>query len=192
MSYLGEVEAAVRTIVEAGNRSLVLLQCTSSYPAAPKDVNLRAMDTLARAFGFPVGYSDHTEGIEIAIAAAALGAHVLEKHFTLDKALPGPDHRASITPDELTRLVAAIRKVEAALGTGLKIPAASERDTASVARKSLVAARYIPADTILTEDLIEVKRPGTGLPPAAKASILGRRTRRELQAGDLIRPESLQ
>jgi len=186
MSYLGEVETAVRTIEEAGNYDFVLLHCVSNYPADPADVNLRAMQTMATAFGVPVGYSDHTLGIEVAIAAVALGACVIEKHFTLDRSLPGPDHRASLEPDELAVLVRGIRTVEAALGQGRKEPAASEANTAAVARRSLVAARDIPAGTVLTEEMLAIKRPGTGLPPAMLGHTLGRRTRVNMPAGTII------
>ena len=191
MSYLGEVEAAVRTIEEVGNRDFVLLHCVSNYPANPADVNLRAMHTLAAAFGVPVGYSDHTLGIEVAIAAVALGACVIEKHFTLDRSLPGPDHRASLEPDELAALVRGIRTVEAALGHGRKEPAASEANTTVVARRSLVAARDIPAGTVLTEEMIAIKRPGTGLPPAMRPYLIGRTARITILAGTLLTLEML-
>ena len=192
MSYLGEVEDAVRTIYRAGNDKLALFHCTSDYPAVPSDVNLRAMHTLAGAFGVPVGYSDHTEGNEISFAAVALGACILERHFTLDKKLSGPDHRASLEPKEFEALVKGVRKIESALGDGRKIPAFSELNTALVARKSLVAARDILANTILTDDLIEIKRPGTGLPPSMKSVILGRKIRVAINSGDLIKLENLE
>ena len=170
MSYLSEVEAAVHAIEAANNRNYVLLQCTSNYPADPADANLSAMGTMARAFGAPVGYSDHTPGIEVPLAAVALGACVVEKHLTLDRGLPGPDHRSSLEPEEFSSMVRGIHSVEAALGHGRKEPAASESNTASVARKSLVAAQDIPAGAVLTEELIGVKRPGTGLSPATISS----------------------
>jgi N,N'-diacetyllegionaminate synthase len=191
MAYLSEVEAAVRTIDKAGNKDFVLLHCVSNYPADPADANLRAMQTMAMAFGAPVGYSDHTLGIEIALAAVALGACVIEKHFTLDCSLPGPDHRASLEPDELAALVRGIRMVEAALGHGRKEPAASETDTAAVARKSLVAARDIPAGATLTEEMIAIKRPGTGLPPVMQAYLLGRTVRTTIPTGTLLTLEML-
>ena len=191
MSYLGEVEAAVHTLEETGNRDFVLLHCVSNYPAQPSDVNLRAMQTMASAFGAPVGYSDHTTGIEVALAAVALGACVVEKHFTLDRTLPGPDHQASLEPGELAALVRGIRTVEAALGHGRKEPAAGEANTLAVARKSLVAARDIPPGTALAEDLIAVKRPGTGLPPAMKPYLVGRIARVAIPAGTLLGWEML-
>ena len=191
MCSLGEVEAAVQTIEETGNTDFVLLHCVSNYPADPADVNLRAMATMRAAFGRPVGYSDHTMGIEVGVAAAALGACVLEKHFTLDRSLPGPDHQASIEPDELKTLVSSIRTVELALGTGVKKPAVAELDTAKAARKSLVTAEEIPAGTELTPDLIAFKRPGTGLPPTMQPHLLNRRTRTTLPAGHLLRLEDV-
>lgn len=191
MSHLGEVEAAVRTIVAASNNDYVILHCVSNYPADPADVNLRAMHTMAAAFGAPVGYSDHTLGVEIPIAAVALGARVIEKHFTLDRNLPGPDHLASLEPEELAAMVRGIRTVEASLGHGRKVPAASEANTAAVARKSLVAAQDIPPGTTLTEEMVAVKRPGTGLPPAMRPYIVGRSARTTIEAGALLRLEML-
>ncbi len=186
MSTLPEVRQAVATLRKNGCAKLILLHCVSDYPARPQDANLRAMRTLEAAFLAPVGYSDHTVGDTVALAAAALGACLIEKHFTLDRTLPGPDHRASIEPAELKALVKGVRTVEAALGTGLKIPADSEKGTASVARKSLVASRDIPNGAVLTPVLVAIRRPGTGMPPAALPTILGRRVRRPLKAGHLI------
>ena len=186
MCQLGEVEQAVNAIQEAGNDNYALLHCVSNYPADPQEVNLRAMQTLRSAFGKPVGYSDHTLGIEIGIASAALGACILEKHFTLDRTLPGPDHCASLEPDELVQLVRSIRSVESALGDGRKAPALSERNTAEVARKSLVASTNIPAGTLLTTELIDIKRPGTGLPPVLKPQLINRRTIKDLARGHLL------
>lgn len=191
MSYLSEVEAAVRVIESEQNRNYVLLQCTSNYPADPADANLAAMATMAVAFGAPVGYSDHTEGIEIPIAAVALGACVVEKHLTTDRNLAGPDHRASIESDEFSAMVRGIRSVEAALGHGRKEPASSEADTTSVARKSLVAAQDIPAGATLTEELIAIKRPGTGLPPSMREHLMGRTARVSIREGTLITLEIL-
>jgi N,N'-diacetyllegionaminate synthase len=186
MACLGEVEAAVSQIQRAGNREIVLLHCVSNYPADPADVNLRAMQTMSMAFGFPVGYSDHTLGVEVALAAVALGACVIEKHFTLDCTLSGPDHRASSEPQELGALIRGMRMVEAALGHGRKEPAASEVNTAEVARKSLVLARDVPAGMILQDALITVKRPGTGLPPAMRPYLVGRTLRVDAAAGTLL------
>ncbi len=186
MSYLGEVETAVETIGRAGNDQVVLLHCVSNYPADPANVNLRAMHTMAGAFGLPVGFSDHTEGIEMPIAAVALGACVVEKHFTLDRGMEGPDHAASLEPGELKSMVSAIRSVETALGDGVKRPVESEADTAMVSRKSIVAVGDIPAGTVLSDEMIAMKRPGTGLPSAMISHILGRPLREDIAADTLI------
>lgn len=185
MSTLAEVDLAVRTIRQV-NDALVLLHCVSSYPANPADANLRAMHTMSSEFNLPVGYSDHTPGIEVALAAVALGACVIEKHFTLDRGLSGPDHRVSLEPVELMALVRGIRIVESSLGDGTKQPAASEIQTASVARKSLVAARDVPQGTRLKRDLIAFKRPGTGLPPSMLDLVVGRRAVRDIPADTLL------
>lgn len=192
MSYLSEVEDAVRVIKKAGCEQLALLHCVSDYPSDPDEVNLRAMLTLKEAFHVVVGFSDHTLGIEIALAAVALGASVIEKHFTLDRNLPGPDHGASLEPDEFRSLVAGIRKVEAALGHGRKEPTQAELQTAAVARKSLVTAKSIKAGTCLTEDLIAVKRPGTGMPPYMKSRLVGRCLKSDAAAGTIISMEMLE
>jgi N-acetylneuraminate synthase len=191
MSRLGEVEKAVNTIQSEGNEKVVLLHCVSSYPAEAKDVNLHSMQTLATAFQLPVGFSDHTQGIEVAIAAVALGACVIEKHFTIDRNLPGPDHMASLKPDELCKLVNAIRNVERALGQWQKVPAACELGTAEVARKSLVAASDIPEGAKLAEEDLSIQRPGTGLPPSLLEYMVGRTTQMEIPAGTLIKLEML-
>jgi N-acetylneuraminate synthase/N,N'-diacetyllegionaminate synthase len=192
MSYLGEVETAMSTIRQAGNPPVILLHCVSNYPAASGDINLRAMATMSRAFEVPIGYSDHSSGLEIPLAAVALGACVIEKHFTLDRALPGPDHKASLEPEELARLVRGIRIVEVALGDGQKQPARSEINTAEVARKSLVAAKDIPKGAALTLESVAIKRPGTGLPPAMRDEVIGRLARIEIAAGTPITFEVLE
>ena len=189
MSYLSEVDEAVRVIRDAGNDQIVLLHCVSNYPANPADANLHAIQTMAAAFQVPVGFSDHTPGIEVALAAVALGATVIEKHFTLDRSLPGPDHRASLEPEELKALVRGIRTVESALGDGQKRPTANEADTTVVARRSLVAACDIPAGTVLTERHIAIRRPGTGLPPSMRPFLVGLSARMDIPAGMLLRPE---
>jgi N,N'-diacetyllegionaminate synthase len=186
MSTLGEVEEAVQVLQSAGTSELTLLHCVTEYPAPFAEVNLRAMHTLRTAFGLPVGYSDHTPGIEIAIAAVSLGAVVIEKHFTLDRALPGPDHAASLEPAELGQMVAAIRHVEEALGTGIKAPAPCELPNLSVARKSVVAARNLPAGHRLTPDDLDVKRPGNGLAPKFLQALIGRTLRVDVRRDELI------
>ena len=189
MSDMDEVAKAVEKIRAAGCEDLILLQCVTNYPAEPNDVNLRAMQTMAEAFDVPTGYSDHTTGIDIALAAVALGACVIEKHFTLDRNLPGPDHRASLEPSELRALIQGIRRVEAALGDGRKVPAESELATALVARRSLVAAENISAGTRILREMIAAKRPGTGLPPAKLNLILGRTALVDITAGSMLTPE---
>ena len=186
MSTVDEVETAVAVIRDSGDPPLALLHCLSAYPAPAAEVNLRAMDVLRQRFGVPVGLSDHTPGIEVAVAAVARGARIVEKHLTLDKTLPGPDHRASLDPAEFAALVRAIRSVESALGDGEKRPMPSEMDTRRVARKSLVAARAIRAGERLTAELIRVKRPGTGIQPAELERALGRAVKRALAADQVI------
>jgi N-acetylneuraminate synthase len=165
---------------------VVLLHCTTEYPAAAEEANLRAMDTMASAFGLEVGYSDHTEGDAVAIAAVARGATVIEKHFTLDRTMPGPDHLASIEPDGLARLVTSIRQVELALGDGCKLPGTAEVANRPVARKSLCAARDLPAGTVLSPEDIAVKRPGVGLSPFEFWDLIGQRLTVSLAADDSI------
>jgi N,N'-diacetyllegionaminate synthase len=186
MSTLGEVEEAVHVLQAAGAIKLTLLHCVTEYPAPFAEVNLRAMQTLKSAFGLPVGYSDHTSGIEIAIAAVALGAEVIEKHFTLDRSLPGPDHSASLEPIELRQMVTAIRHVEAALGTGIKAPAPCELPNISVARKSVVAARTLPTGHQLATGDLEIKRPGNGLAPKLLPTLIGRTLRASVAKDEII------
>lgn len=159
---------------EALRTRVTLLHCTTEYPAAFAEVNLRAMDSLAAAFALPVGYSDHTPGIHIPVAAVARGARVIEKHFTLDRSLPGPDHKASVEPDELRQMVAFIRDVEAALGDGIKRPSAAEWKNRAIARKSLVAARPISTGEVFTPENLTYKRPGTGISPLEYWQMLGK------------------
>lgn len=168
--------------------SMTLLQCTTEYPAPLSDANLRAMDTLKETFGLPVGFSDHTSGITCAVAAVARGATVIEKHLTLDRGMPGPDHRASLEPNDFARMVRAIRDVEAALGTGIKAPAASEIDNIPIARKYLVAARPIQRGEIFSEENIAVKRCGSdaGLSPMLYWELLGKKAVRDFEKDETI------
>lgn len=191
MAGMEEVGAAVEVVLAAGNRDIILLHCVSAYPARPESVNLRAMLALAETFKLPAGYSDHTLGIEIAVAAAALGARVIEKHFTLDRRLPGPDHQASAEPPELEALVKAVRNVEAAMGDGCKRPDASERSVAEAARKSLVLIRSLPAGHNLREGDVAVRRPGTGLPPAMLPEVMGRTLAAPVEAGTPLQADML-
>jgi N-acetylneuraminate synthase/N,N'-diacetyllegionaminate synthase len=186
MGTLAEVAEADEAVRSGGDPPLALLHCVSNYPAAPEDCNLRAMGTLERAFGVPVGWSDHTLGDAVSLAAVALGARILEKHYTLDRDLPGPDHKASLTPEELSAMIARIRAVESALGDGIKRPVEAERDTARVARRSLVAARDIVAGERLTHANLTRKRPGNGIPPKHLSVILGWRAARDLPADTVL------
>lgn len=188
MSELDEIRAAVDVLVSGGIalNDITLLHCNTQYPTQMSDVNLKAMERLAELGAGAVGYSDHTVGIVVPIAAAAMGARVIEKHFTLDKTLPGPDHRASLDPTELASMVSAIRAVEAALGDGRKRVTDSERPNIEVARKSIVAARDIKAGERLTDENITVKRPGNGLSPMLWDEVVGTVAKRDFAYDSLI------
>ena len=188
MASLAEIEDALNTLERSGTPlgRITVLHCTTDYPTAMADVNLRAMLTIRDAFGVQVGYSDHTPGIEVAIAAVALGAVVIEKHVTLDRTLPGPDHKASLEPGELRLMVAAIRNVERALGSPHKRPTDIELQNRAVARKSLVAARAIRAGEAFNESNLAVKRPGTGVSPMRWDDVLGRIAGRDFAPDELI------
>lgn len=188
MSTLHEVEDAVRVLCDGGLdlSRITLLHCNTEYPTPMADVNLRAMETLRRNFGTRVGYSDHTQGIEVAIAAAALGADVIEKHFTLDKTLPGPDHVASLDPAELAAMVNAIRNIGQALGSGEKRVTDSERANRQVARKSIVAACDIAAGEPFTDVNLTVKRPGSGISPMRLPELMGKLSPRAFAADEII------
>jgi N-acetylneuraminate synthase/N,N'-diacetyllegionaminate synthase len=191
MSTLEEVKEAVDVILSEGNEQLALMHCVSSYPAQPVEINLRAMETLRKTFDVPVGFSDHTSGIEVALAAVALGACIIEKHFTLDKNLPGPDHKMSLMPLELGAMIRGIRTVEMALGKSDKKPSENELKVAAVIRKSLVASRHIAAGTSLRQDMVAIRRPGTGITPRMIDQVLGRRAARDIPASTLITWEML-
>jgi N,N'-diacetyllegionaminate synthase len=188
MANFGEVEAAIQVIEASGTQRhlITILHCTTEYPTPMEDVNLRAMITMKQAFGVEVGYSDHTPGIEVAIAAAALGATVIEKHFTLDRNLPGPDHKASLEPHELKAMVKAIRNIEIALGDGIKQPSRSELKNKPIARKSIVARLEIKAGDLFAEENLAAKRPGTGLSPMCWDEIIGKIARRNFAIDELI------
>ncbi len=175
MATLAEIEEALGAIHAEGNRAISVLHCVSNYPAAPADCNLAAMETIARAFAVPVGWSDHTEGEAISLAAIARGARIIEKHITLDRALPGPDHRASMEPAEFARFVASIRAVESAIGTGIKAPTPAEIETAKVGRRSVVTLRALRAGDVLTAADVAIKRPGHGIAPRFLPYVIGRR-----------------
>ena len=186
MSTLEEVHKARGTLMEEQETPLVLLHCTSEYPAPAEDINLYAMRTLYHTFKVPVGLSDHTLGIEVALAAVALGATVIEKHITLDKEMPGPDHRASLEPHELKELVKAIRTIERSLGDGIKKPSPSEVRTRLFARKSIVTATSIRKGQLLSETNLTVKRPGNGISPMEWKRVIGRKTLRDFDKDELI------
>ena len=188
MAEMGEIENALDILQEAGTPkdSIVVLHCNTEYPTPMEDVNLKAMLTIRDTFGVNVGYSDHTSGIEVPIAAVALGATVIEKHFTLDKNMDGPDHSASLDRVELERMVTAIRNIEKAMGDGIKRPSPSELRNKPVVRKSIVATRDINKGDIFTEDNITVKRPGTGISPMEWDSIIGRNAIRSFNEDELI------
>lgn len=188
MANMDEVRTAVKVLTDSGTPKdqITVLHCHTDYPTAMKDVNLRAILTIKNELGVQVGYSDHTAGIEVPIAAVALGASVIEKHFTLDKNMEGPDHKASLDPKELEEMVKAIRNIEQALGDGLKKPTVKEIEIATVARKSIVAARDIKAGEILNENNLTIKRPGTGISPMEWDSIIGTMAERDFQVDDLI------
>lgn len=177
MSTLREVEEAVKAIYSTGNKKLILLHCTSNYPAKFQDVNLKAIETLRKVFKVSVGYSDHTEGIHVSIAAIAIGACVIEKHFTLDKNLQGPDHKSSLEPEELHEMVKNIRVLEKAMGSGVKVPAKSENEVKKISRKSVVASKDIEKGVRLTENMLVLKRPGIGIEPKYLNKIIGKRLR---------------
>jgi N-acetylneuraminate synthase len=188
MATMAEVHEALRWVREARGhcRGVTVLHCTSSYPADDDMLNLRALGSMAADLGMPVGYSDHSLGIEAALAAVALGATVIEKHLTLDRSLPGPDHSASLEPAEFGRMVAGIRRVSAMLGDGVKAPRPDEIDTARVARRSVVAAQDIAAGTVLRADMLACRRPATGIAPRDLPLVIGRTTRVPLAAGSVL------
>jgi N,N'-diacetyllegionaminate synthase len=189
MATLDEVRAAMGTIAAS---PVVLLHCVSAYPAEVEDANLRAIDTLAGEFGVPVGYSDHALGTTVALAAVARGACVLEKHLTLDRSLPGPDHAASLEPAELRELVAAVREIETALGDGVKRAMPSEQPNIVAVRRSVAAACEVAPGTVLERSMLTTLRPATGIAPGRLGELIGRRTRRALHAGELLSESDLE
>ena len=191
MSTLEEVGNAVKVLKENGAADITLLHCTTEYPAPYEDVNLKAMDTMKEAFGLPVGYSDHTKGIEIPIAAVARGACVIEKHFTLDRNMEGPDHKASLEPQELAEMVRTIRNVEQAIGDGVKKVSASELKNQDIARKSIIAAKAIKAGETFSEENITTKRPGSGIDPMRWFDLLGKTAKHDYEEDYLIEKDEL-
>ncbi|MEQ8436781.1 MAG: N-acetylneuraminate synthase [Ilumatobacter fluminis] len=191
MATLAEVDAALAAIDGVGPVPVALLHCVSDYPAAPETCNLAAMETMRRAFGRPVGWSDHTTGAPIGLAAVALGASVIEKHITLDRTLHGPDHRASMEPDDFREYVAGIRDIQSALGDGIKRPHPDELRTAEVARRSIVAVRDLGAGSIVRSEDVAILRPGTGLQPSMLDLVVGCRLARDVPANRALMAEDL-
>lgn len=196
MSYLGEVEKAICWIDEIWDKldkkpQLTILHCISNYPARIEDVNLNAIKTMEIAFGLPVGYSDHTMGIEVSVAAVCVGASMIEKHFTLDRDMEGPDHKASLEPEELEAMVTAIRNVEMAMGDGVKKPTKSENDLKKTVRRSLVTAKEIKAGEAISANDILIKRPGTGIPAEFKDKVVGMKSGSDISVDSVIKWEDL-
>jgi N,N'-diacetyllegionaminate synthase len=201
MASLSEILEAVRTISATRHRKgfkasmkdmVTVLHCTSNYPATYSDVNLRAMATIARATGLPIGYSDHTTGIAVSAAAVALGATVIEKHFTLDRGMPGPDHAASLEPRELSAMISQVRAIEAAMGSDVKEPTASELPVRSLVRRSLTTVRDVAAGATLQMSDVALLRPGTGIPPRDRDRAVGKRARKALAAGTTLQWSDLE
>jgi len=191
MAFLSEIEDAVNTVKEAGNDNLVVLHCVSSYPARAEEINLKKMLAIKKKFGVLTGFSDHTKGIEAAVAAVSIGAKVIEKHFTLDKNLNGPDHWFSAEPRELTRMVRKIREAEKMLGSDVLKPTAGEREMRRIARRSIVAAKDIKKGEFIRKKFLSVKRPGTGLSPKFMNSILEKKAKINIKKNELITFEKL-
>ena len=191
MSELSEVADAIKVLKENGAGEITILHCTTEYLAPYEDVNLKAIDTMKETFGLPVGYSDHTKGLEIPVAAVARGACVIEKHFTLDRNMEGPDHKASIEPDELKQMVDMIRHVEVAIGDGIKKVSPSELKNQDIARKSIIAKTAIKAGDVFTEENITTKRPGSGINPMKWFDLLGKTAKHDYQEDYLIEEDEL-
>ena len=191
MSNMQEVKDAVKVLKDNGAGEITLLHCTTEYPAPYEDVNLKAMETMRKETGLNVGYSDHTKGIEIPVAAVAMGATVIEKHFTLDRNMDGPDHKASLEPDELKQMVDSIRNVEKAIGNGEKVVSASEEKNISIARKSIIAKTNIKAGDVFTEENITTKRPGSGINPMDWFKLLGKTAKHDYEEDYLINIDEL-
>jgi N-acetylneuraminate synthase/N,N'-diacetyllegionaminate synthase len=186
MSTIGEVEEALQ-LIEKYNDNIILMHCLTNYPAKKEDANLNVIKTLEYAFKKPVGFSDHTSGIEMSVAAVALGSCVIEKHFTIDKNLPGPDHKASLEPHEFSAMVKAIRNVEKGLGDGVKKPTTEEIEIKKLVRKSIVVKEDIPKGSILTKEMLGIKRPGTGIEPKYLNELIGRELIEDIKKDNLLK-----
>ncbi|MCL4106254.1 UNVERIFIED_CONTAM: hypothetical protein GTU68_061096 [Idotea baltica] len=191
MATLAEVEEAIQAIRDAGGKDIAVLHCTTSYPCAMEDVNLRAMQTMQQELDVMVGYSDHTPGITVPIMAVTMGAPIIEKHFTIHKKMDGPDHKASLNPAELRGMISCIREAEKALGSTVKTPTAKEIEIKPLVRKSIVANVPIPAGTVISAEMLITKRPGTGIEPKAIVNVVGKTAARDIEADTLILPEDL-
>ncbi len=192
MGTLVEVEDAVNAIRSEGNNDITILHCVSNYPAPPESVNLRAMHAIQKTLGVPIGYSDHTMGIEASVIAVAAGASVIEKHFTLDCNMSGPDHKASLEPHELTEMVLSIRRIEVLLGNGMKQPTEAELEVSKIVRRSVVAKCDIPASVDIDASMLVLRRPGTGIPPAQFQDVIGRRAAVTILKDTILRWEDLE
>lgn len=186
MSTFKEVETALKAIYSTGNKKVSILHCVTEYPAPYDEINLNAIITMRKKFDVPVGYSDHTESTEIAIAASALGAEIIEKHFTLSRKMKGPDHKASIEPAEFSKMVESIRNVESAMGNGEKIPSKSEKKNIAIVRKSLTAKTDINKGEYFTGENLTAKRPGNGIPPYKKEIVIGKKAKKNFKKDELI------
>jgi N,N'-diacetyllegionaminate synthase len=186
MSTLSEINDAIKVLKDNGTYDITVLHCNTEYPTPYKDVNLKAMLTIKKVFDLEVGYSDHTLGIEVPIAAAAMGAAVIEKHFTLDNNMEGPDHKASLEPDQLKHMVTAIRNIEKSMGNGIKEPSQSEGKNIVIVRKSIIAKKNIVKGEIYTEENLTVKRPGNGISPMRWFEVLGQAAKRDFEEDELI------
>ena len=186
MCSMDEIKSAVDVLYSNGVPELILLHCNTEYPTPYCDVNLNAMNTIKKAFGTEIGYSDHTKGIEIPIAAVAMGATVIEKHFTLDRNMEGPDHKASLEPAELMAMVKSIRNIEVAMGDGNKEPSVSEKKNIAIARKSIVASRNIKCGEVLNEENVSCKRPGNGISPMKWNEVIGTKAKRDYMKDEMI------
>lgn len=186
MAEIDEIEEAITILKQNGTGKISLLHCNTEYPTLMEDVNLCAMLTLKEKFGLPVGYSDHTQGIEVPIAAVALGAEIIEKHFTLDRNMNGPDHKASLEPNELKEMITAIRNIEKAMGNGIKTASQSEQKNKSIVRKSIVARQKILAGEIFSEENLAVKRPGSGISPMMWNQVVGTKAKRVFEEDEMI------
>ena len=186
MCEMSEISDAIKVLIDNGTKDIKLLHCNTEYPTPFEDVNLAAMKTIRDAFNVEVGYSDHTKGIEVPIAAVALGATIIEKHFTLDRNMEGPDHKASLEPDELKKMVDSIRNIEKSIGTGIKEPSASEKKNIAIARKSIVTKKVIKAGEVFTIENITVKRPGTGISPMRWNEIIGTKAVKDYYEDEII------